>query len=71
MSTKTKYAILAGVLGVTAASPAYAYLDPGTGSIMLQAVIGAVAGGMFVMRSYYHKAVGWFSERQEKAVQDK
>lgn len=29
--------------GLTLSSPAYAYLDPATGSIALQALIGAIA----------------------------
>jgi len=34
---------------------AYAYLDPGTGSMMLQAMIGAIASGMFFIRLYWDK----------------
>lgn len=34
---------------ISLSSPAYAYLDPATGSIIVQTVIGAVAG--FVMYS--------------------
>jgi len=35
-------------------SSAYAYLDPGTGSIVLQAIIGGVAAGMFIIRGHIH-----------------
>ncbi|NIZ00154.1 hypothetical protein [Thalassospira lucentensis] len=38
-----KMALLSGAALLTLTSPAYAYLDPGTGSIILQAVVGAVA----------------------------
>ena len=31
---------------------AYAYLDPGTGSIILQALIAGVAGSLFVVKAY-------------------
>lgn len=34
---------------------AQAYLDPGTGSIILQAVIGAVAGALIVIKLYWYK----------------
>jgi len=34
---------------------AYAYLDPGTGSMLLQGFIAAVAGGLLVMRAYWGK----------------
>lgn len=35
-------------------SSAYAYLDPGTGSIALQAIIGGLAAGMFIIRGYLY-----------------
>jgi len=34
---------------------AYAYLDPGTGSMILQGLIGGIAGGMFAIRIYWSK----------------
>lgn len=39
---------------------AYAYLDPGTGSILLQGLIGGVAGGIVVIRLYWAKIRGFF-----------
>lgn len=36
-------------------SAAYAYLDPGTGSMILQLIIGGVAGAMVVLKLYWHK----------------
>lgn len=40
---------------MTGIGPAYAYLDPGTGSIMLQAIMGAIAGGLVFGRTYLHR----------------
>jgi hypothetical protein len=34
---------------------AYAYLDPGTGSIIVQGIIGAIAGGLVVGKLYWYK----------------
>lgn len=34
----------------TLVEPAYAYLDPGTGSMILQGIIGGAAAGLFVMK---------------------
>jgi hypothetical protein len=34
---------------------AYAYLDPGTGSMILQGLIGGIAGGLFAIRVYWGK----------------
>lgn len=45
----------AGFIFVLSTSNAYAYLDPGTGSILLQGLIGAVASGMFVAKMYWAK----------------
>jgi hypothetical protein len=37
------------------ARPAYAYLDPGTGSILLQLLLGGVAGGVVVFKLYWQR----------------
>ncbi len=36
-------------------TPAYAYLDPGTGSLIIQGLIGAVAAFGFFVKLYWHK----------------
>lgn len=40
---------------------AHAYLDPGTGSILLQGLIAGVAGGLVVMKLYWAKVKSFFS----------
>ena len=40
----------------TSAAPAWAYLDPGTGSMMLQLLLGGVAGAMVVGKLYMQRA---------------
>ncbi|HEY9549730.1 MAG TPA: hypothetical protein VIR45_09535 [Kiloniellaceae bacterium] len=40
---------------IVATGPAYAYLDPGTGSILLQGLIAGVAGGLVAARLYWSK----------------
>lgn len=40
--------------------PAFAYLDPGTGSIMLQLLLGGAAGAAVVGKLYWHKLKGFF-----------
>ncbi len=37
-----------------------AYLDPGTGSIIIQAVVGGVLGGMLVIKLFWKKIVSFF-----------
>ena len=34
---------------------ALAYLDPGTGSLLLQVLIGGVAGGLVVLKRYWKR----------------
>jgi hypothetical protein len=38
-----------------AATPAHAYIDPNSGSLMLQAILGGLAGLAVVIRLYWHK----------------
>ncbi len=45
----------AAALLLMSTSNAYAYLDPGTGSILLQGLIGAIAGGLFFAKMYWAK----------------
>lgn len=40
---------------------AHAYLDPGTGSFILQTLIAALFGALFVLKSYWVRIKGWFS----------
>lgn len=37
-----------------------AYLDPGTGSALVQVLVAAVMGAVFVAKSYWQKIVGIF-----------
>lgn len=36
------------------------YLDPGSGSFLIQLLIAALLGGAFVIRSYWKKILGYF-----------
>ena len=53
--------------GVTLATPAAAYLDPGTGSILLQGVLGSFALLAAFIGSIRHKIAGLFSVKVEDA----
>jgi hypothetical protein len=49
---------LAGMTAIAASFPladAHAYLDPGTGSFVLQMLLGGIAGVMVVVRLYWEK----------------
>jgi hypothetical protein len=47
---------------------AYAYLDPGTGSMLLQGLIGGIAGGMFAIRLYWSKLKSRFGRAPASSV---
>ena len=38
--------------------PVFAYLDPGTGSLVVSAIIGAVATVIFVFKGWFFKLFG-------------
>ena len=44
----------------------HAYLDPGTGSILLQGLIAGIAGGIVVMKLYWGKVKSFFSFSKSK-----
>lgn len=46
--------------------PAYAYIDPGTGSLILQSVIGAVVGGLVVFKLYWRRTKEFFTGFKQK-----
>jgi hypothetical protein len=47
---RKRWALAALLVVLGSAENAHAYLDPGTGSIILQAVIGGVAVGLLVLK---------------------
>lgn len=54
------FAILVG-LGVLAPAPAYGYLDPGTGSLIVQVTIAAAVGIATAMKLYWSRIKAVFS----------
>lgn len=60
------YLAIAALLMLTA--PAHAYLDPGTGSILLQGLIGAVAGALVVIKLYWARVVAVLRPRGRKDI---
>jgi len=49
---------LAAVVLVTSAGPAHAYIDPGVGGMLLQLLLGGVAGALVVIKLYWHRLKG-------------
>ena len=50
---------------------AYAYLDPGTGSIIIQSIIAAMAAGLYAVSGYWHKLKSFFKKNKKKDKETK
>ncbi len=46
---------------------AYAYIDPGTGSILLQGLIAGIAAALVVIKLYWYKVKAFLFGRGQKA----
>jgi hypothetical protein len=55
-----KLLLLAGLLVVLFPRPSHAYLDPTSGSIFLQVLLGGFAGAALAVRIFWHRIVGRF-----------
>jgi hypothetical protein len=57
--------LVGGVVALTLASipPAQAYIDPGTGSMLLQMFGAAIVGALFYFREMRMKITAFFSRR--------
>lgn len=64
MALKYGFLSLSLIAYFASTAPAAAYLDPGTGSIILQGLIGAVAGGLVVMRLYWSRLKSFFRKEE-------
>ncbi len=51
---------LVAVVAIVVPAPAHAYLDPGSASMIVQMIIGAVAGVVIAVKVYWHKIKGFF-----------
>ena len=58
------------LFSLSAAFNAYGYIDPGTGSLIIQSIIGAIAAIGVTLKVYWHKLRVIFSKRQAPAEED-
>ena len=64
MHVRWKILCMAATLWIVSSTPAFAYIDPGTGSIIAQAAIGiVVAAGVFA-RSWWSRLLAFFQPRK-------
>jgi hypothetical protein len=66
------YLTIAAIAIFSSSSPAYAYLDPGTGSMIVQLLLGGLAGAFFVVKVYWEKIKTLFVKQDKvENTQDK
>ena len=47
---------------------AYAYIDPGTGGIIVQVILGGIGGLVLFFKLYWKKVKSWFSKESEEEI---
>jgi hypothetical protein len=57
--------------GVLLSNPAYAYLDPGTGSALLQGVLGATAAIGIAVKLYWYRILRFLGLRKNVSTTEK
>ena len=61
---RRRWVLATTIVGITVLQPVHAYLDPGTGSILLQGLIAAVAAVTVGGRMYWSKIKGLFRSQK-------
>ncbi len=57
-------------LGLLIAAPSHAYLDPGTGSIILQGLLAGTAVGIGLLRRYWQQFKSFLAKRTGRSRDD-
>lgn len=64
----TKQTFTTLVLGLFVSAKAHAYLDPGTGSIILQGIIAGIAVAWFTIKTYWYKLAALFGRKAPESL---
>jgi len=68
LASSYRIQIALAVIGCSVlAAPSHAYLDPGTGSIILQSVLAGIAVVMGVLRLYWYRLKAFLTGKSGKA----
>ena len=60
-----KLLILVGLLVIASPRSAHAYLDPTSGSILLQVLLGGVAGAALALKLFWHRILALFGSKSD------
>jgi hypothetical protein len=69
MKHSTTFLIAVVFLSVATVAPAQAYIDPGTGSMLLQVIGAGIAAAIFYFRELRYKILSMFSRRRSKPTE--
>lgn len=58
------------VISLSLSSEAHAYLDPGTGSMIISAVVGIFATLALAAKTYWYKLTGMFRRKRQPDADD-
>ncbi|MBL7069119.1 MAG: hypothetical protein ISS34_04605 [Candidatus Omnitrophica bacterium] len=63
------------ILGLIFTKESYAYLDPGSGSYLLQLLIGVLLGGLFALKLFWGRVITFlksllFRKRKDERPKD-
>jgi hypothetical protein len=58
-------ALLIALFFTISTKPAHAYLDPGTGSFLIQIIVGGFLGGIFIIKGYWQRISAFFSKNKQ------
>jgi hypothetical protein len=63
----TGTALLGGAFYLISTCPSFAYLDPGSGSMLLTAILGILAAATYTLKGYFHKVTALFRKNRPEA----
>jgi hypothetical protein len=63
MPRRAVTAAVAAAAVLTMPAAAWAYVDPSAGSILLQLLLGGVAGLLVAVKLFYHRILSWLRRR--------
>ncbi|MBY3515010.1 hypothetical protein HFN76_22685 [Rhizobium laguerreae] len=70
MKNKFTVALSGSLFLIAFSNQAHAYLDPGTGSMILQVVLGGIAMGFATLSVYFQRVKAFFSSRGKSTKKD-
>lgn len=68
---KVERTVLVALMTLAMSSNAYAYIDPGTGSVVTTAILGFFAAIGYTFRKYLYRATDWFTGRKSHIKGDR